>query len=682
MAEEPNDANSDDLVITKAQISSATFIDREDIDGHPHGFAIHINDGQSPTWYLRAESTREKKSWLMRLGHVHTIVRWLEEFEKVRVLGVGGTGIVYELLHNANGQRYAMKEMEIKNKAQMQMAVAEAEMLKEIMENISHPNIMHIEKVFQVGNKFYLVFPLCTGGELYEHVIRKGHFTEYDAAALMKDLVSALHELHQHDILHLDIKPENILFDSDGPDARIKITDFGLSKVGIGVGSVEHNSRNPTLEELNSKLRAFQESGVLQRDRLRGTVGYMSPELILAGVSTRATDVWAAGVVLYILLCGRPPFQSKSNRDILEKSAKGEFSMEGKEWEGVSAEAKDLVSRMLTVDPERRITTGEILAHPWICMVSNDGTASRKSGTPSTSAGDGASGLAAKRTSATATNLQSALRALSGHVNDRKLEKMASNFTRLVSLLQQDRADGQKLVRLLGDNADGSGAGGDDTDASLSPILNTEIRDALVHVFKQLGGEENGGKLTLEQFSQVLSHFGYGGKDGVHGGGGLLLICRFIDSDGDGLISAEDLFLAEARILQRSPQFLRAIFRVYTESVWYPGRQLNHMSMQRGPSAGKQVARTGILQEGNMGATDVVEPPKYITGRNVAAVFERLGYNPEAGVKLFGALCEALARRREQLNRSVSNAAESYSAETASPPPVLPPSPVATPTKP
>lgn len=95
------------------------------------------------------------------------------------------------------------------------------------------------------------------------------------------------------------------------------------------------------------------------------------------------------------------------------------------------------------------------------------------------------------------------------------------------------------------------------------------------------GGEDNGGKLTIEQFTQVLTHFGYGGKDGLVGGGGIMLICRFIDSDGDGLISPEDLFLAEARILQRSPQFLRAIFRVYTEAVWYPGRQLNHLSMQR-----------------------------------------------------------------------------------------------------
>jgi serine/threonine protein kinase len=85
----------------------------------------------------------------------------------------------------------------------------------------------------QVGNKFYLVFPLCTGGELYEHVIRRGHFSEHDAAILMRDLISGLHELHKNKILHLDIKPENILFESTAEDSIIKITDFGLSKVII-----------------------------------------------------------------------------------------------------------------------------------------------------------------------------------------------------------------------------------------------------------------------------------------------------------------------------------------------------------------------------------------------------------------------------------------------------------------
>ena len=249
----------------------------------------------------------------------------MEDFEKVRVLGVGGTGIVYELLHKTNGQKFAMKEMEIKNKPQMEMAIQEAEMLKDIMENISHPNIMHIEKVFQVGSKFYLVFPLCTGGELYEHIIRRGHFTEDDAANLMRDLISGLNALHEHDILHLDIKPENLLFDNMSKDAKIKITDFGLSKM---FSNIQPNERRmPTMDEINAKLKAFLDSGILDRERLRGTVGYMAPELILTGHSSKATDVFAAGVVLYILLCGHPPFHSKSNREVLEKTAKGQYKM-------------------------------------------------------------------------------------------------------------------------------------------------------------------------------------------------------------------------------------------------------------------------------------------------------------------------------------------------------------------
>jgi serine/threonine protein kinase len=223
----------------------------------------------------------------------------------VKVLGVGGTGIVYELLHKSNGQRFAMKEMEIKNKAQMQMAISEAEMLKDIMENVSHPNVMHIEKVFQVGSKFYLVFPLCTGGELYEHIIRRGHFTERDAAIITRDLISGLHALHNHDILHLDIKPENLLFDSMNEDAKIKITDFGLSKLFSDSTLQQQQKANKFSKQLmEDKLRIFLETGELNRDRLRGTIGYMSPELILCGHCCKGTDVFAAGVVLYILLSG------------------------------------------------------------------------------------------------------------------------------------------------------------------------------------------------------------------------------------------------------------------------------------------------------------------------------------------------------------------------------------------
>jgi serine/threonine protein kinase len=139
----------------------------------------------------------------------------------------------------------------------------------------------------------------------------------------MHDLISGIHALHENDILHLDIKPENLLFESMASDAKIKITDFGLSKVFHD--SEEVRRKEPTIEELEEKTKAFIDTGILQREKLRGTVGYMSPELILLGVQSKATDIWAAGVVLYILLCGYPPFHSKSNREILEKSAKGVY---------------------------------------------------------------------------------------------------------------------------------------------------------------------------------------------------------------------------------------------------------------------------------------------------------------------------------------------------------------------
>ena len=169
-----------------------------------------------------------------------------------------------------------------------------------------------------------MVFPLCTGGELYEHIISRGHFTENDAADVMRDLISGIHALHQHDILHLDIKPENLLFESAAANAKIKITDFGLSKVVLiyfflfpflrssspslfhsffslslsifYLHKVFHDTENerqrdPTIEELEERTRAFVETGNLKRDKLRGTVGYMSPELILMGYQVCSSSV-------------------------------------------------------------------------------------------------------------------------------------------------------------------------------------------------------------------------------------------------------------------------------------------------------------------------------------------------------------------------------------------------------
>jgi len=586
---EANTTHADDIVLMKANIIGSTIIDREDIEGHELGFTLHINDGTNLPWHMRAETLREKKSWIMRLMHVHTIVRWLEEFEKIRILGVGGTGIVHELLHKRNGERYAMKEMEIRNRAQMTMAMKEAEMVKDIMENVSHPNILHIEKVFQVGSKFYLVFPLCTGGELYEHVISKGHFTERDAAVIIRDLVSGLHALHSTGILHLDIKPENILFESNEPDARIRITDFGLSKL---FGDRCENSRDcPTAEELAALLRKFEDTGILNRQRLRGTVGYMSPELILAGHASAATDVWAVGVVLYILLSGQPPFQSKSNREVLEKSARGEVSLDGPQWTCISRGAIELIQRMLTVDPTARITTAEILANPWVRASPEDlelgvvgeevlGLANDGSGSNNNS---NAAGLSLP---AEGVNLVASLKNLSAHVSRLRTEKMSKVLSKVFSNDAGPAAEspGGGNSRLFGEMlarvphaARGVHVGGV-ANSMTNIVTHPEIRAAVASAFELLGSN---GRISHEQFAKILKHFGVAGRASESIGLHALMLCKFMDRDGDGLIGIDDIYQTQAEIMQRSERFMRGCFRLYQDALWYPGRQLNKFTSAR-----------------------------------------------------------------------------------------------------
>ena len=669
MDRQPTGPN-DDLKMTTATVTSAMTIDRDDIDGDPNGFTLNINDGSTPPWHLRAETLREKKAWIMRFFHIHAIVKWLDEYEKVRVLGVGGTGIVYELSHRISGKKFAMKEMEIKSKAQMNMAMKEAEMVKDITENISHPNIMVIEKVFQIGSKFYLVFPLCTGGELYEHIIRIGNFTEADAAVVIHDLVDAIDTLHKNNILHLDIKPENILFESKKADAKIRVTDFGLSQ--MFETSDQGRTHVPTMDELNKNLRAFVENGHLPRDRLRGTLGYMSPELILTGSSLAATDVWAAGVVLYILLCGRPPFQSKSNREILMLSAKGQYNTNSKQFNELPPLVVDLIGKMLTVDPSKRITTEEVLNHPWLVgqleakkvaetsVTTTDTTNKNKNSnnTDTTTSPSSSSNTNSKIEAPSSRPLTDALHLLSTYQDELRNEKYISSLSHLA--LSLNSKDGLmqfrygKLYRKLLLQANGHLPSiyeehqNENEAYTLFPniIRNNDIRDVFTEILNTHGED---GKFTISQFTTILKHFGIGSSDDS-----LTLsanqICRFADRDGDGCISIDDLLTTQAMITQRSEVFLRAIFKTYQDIIWYPGRQLNVFARERtfagmilGPldnTRKTEILNSSASESDSYG--NVMEPPKFITAKHVEKIFETLGYDGTDGKRIFEALCSVL----------------------------------------
>ncbi|RLN97542.1 hypothetical protein BBJ28_00006687 [Nothophytophthora sp. Chile5] len=319
----------------------------EDIDDRT--FAVTPGPDEKP-WLLRAGDAATKRRWLRALSDCVDILVWLRHYTMGKVLGVGGNGVVQRLEDQRDGSAFAVKIVDVAKFRHREAVVAEVEILRSITNTIKHPNLITIHKVYEEHRKVYIIQELCTGGELYDRVVQRGKYSERDAASIMFQLVSALQALHAHNILHLDIKPENILFASEAPDSKILLTDFGLARMVNG-------KQNP-LEQGKS---------------MAGTIGYMAPEVITAHSYTEAADVFSAGVILFILLVGYPPFYGDSEVEILMKIARGDFTFDPQDWAHVSGSAKELVARMLQVRAQERITVDEVLAHPWITRV-DDGT--------------------------------------------------------------------------------------------------------------------------------------------------------------------------------------------------------------------------------------------------------------------------------------------------------------------
>jgi calcium-dependent protein kinase len=248
------------------------------------------------------------------------------------MLGSGTFGAVFKATHKITKEPRAIKAIakaKVKNQESFKNEI-------EIMRKLDNPNIIKLYEIFEDTRYIYLVMELCTGGELFERISNKGHFTESEAVEVFTEIVQALFYCHSFNVCHRDLKPENFLYLNESEDSPIKVIDFGLSKVS--------------------------EAEVVMTTRA-GTPYYISPE-VLEGKYNQSCDIWSAGVILYILLCGYPPFYGNSDREILEAVKKGTFDFEGEEWDVVSSDAKDLISKMLT-KPEKRLTAGQVLEHSW-----------------------------------------------------------------------------------------------------------------------------------------------------------------------------------------------------------------------------------------------------------------------------------------------------------------------------
>ena len=197
---------------------------------------------------------------------------------------------------------------------------------------------MQIYEFYDDNTNFYIVSELCKGGELFDMISEKGCFSEQEAGPIMKQLLSAITYCHQNHIVHRDLKPENILLeDKKDSEITIKLIDWGGAR---------YFSKNKKMTKIN------------------GTPYYIAPE-VLNEVYDEKCDIWSAGVIFYILLCGYPPFNGETDKEIMKAVKKGEFDFPPEEWDVVSKDAKNLIKKMLTYDPKKRPSALEVLQDNW-----------------------------------------------------------------------------------------------------------------------------------------------------------------------------------------------------------------------------------------------------------------------------------------------------------------------------
>ena len=267
-----------------------------------------------------------------------------EKYDIIKQLGSGSFGKVYEIKNKITNICYACKELSKKKIKKKDIEKFNTEI--SILRKSDHPNIIKIYEIYEDEHEINLIMEECTGGELFDdivnHIDQKKMYTEKEACHIFKQLMSAIAYCHSQGIAHRDLKPENILFLNRNIDSPIKVIDFGLSKI-FG------NYYNKINNKMNTKV---------------GTAYYVSPE-VLAGIYDEKCDIWSAGVILYILLSGVPPFNGPNDNEIYKKIVNKKFEFPDKYWANISNDAKDLINKMLC-EPIDRLTAQEVMQHIWV----------------------------------------------------------------------------------------------------------------------------------------------------------------------------------------------------------------------------------------------------------------------------------------------------------------------------
>ncbi|ESW18130.1 hypothetical protein PHAVU_006G015300 [Phaseolus vulgaris] len=427
-------------------------------------------------------------------------------------LGRGQFGVTHLCTDKTTGEQFACKTI-AKRKLVSKEDIEDVRREVEIMLHLSQqPNIVELKGAYEDKQSVHLVMELCAGGELFDRIIAKGHYTERAAASLLRTIVQIVHTFHSMGVIHRDLKPENFLLLNKDENAPLKATDFGLS--------------------------VFFKEGETFKD-IVGSAYYIAPEVLKRKYGPEV-DIWSVGVMLYILLSGVPPFWAESEHGIFNAILRGHIDFTSDPWPSISPSAKDLVSNMLNSDPAERLTAAQVLNHPWI---KEDGEAPDK---PL----DNAVLNRLKQFRAMNQFKKVALRVIAGCLSEEEIMGLKEMFkgmdtdnsgTITIEELKQGLAkQGTKLteqeVKQLMEAADADGNGTIDYDEFITATMQMNRMNREEHLYTafQYFDKDNSGFITTEELEQALHEFN------MHDGRDIKEILQEVDGDNDGRINYDE----------------------------------------------------------------------------------------------------------------------------------------------
>ncbi|XP_008788593.1 calcium-dependent protein kinase 2-like [Phoenix dactylifera] len=448
-------------------------------------------------------------------------------------LGRGQFGVTHLCTHRLTGEQFACKTI-AKRKLVSKEDIEDVRREVQIMYHLSgQPNIVELKGAFEDKHSVHLVMELCAGGELFDRIIARGHYTERAAASLLRTIVQIVHTCHSMGVIHRDLKPENFLLSSKNENAPLKATDFGLS--------------------------VFFKEGEVFTD-IVGSAYYIAPEVLKRKYGPEA-DIWSIGVMLYIFLCGVPPFWAESEHGIFNAILRGHIDFTCDPWPNISSGAKDLVRKMLNSDPKQRLTAFQVLNHPWI---KEDGEA------PDTPL-DNAVLNRLKQFRAMNLFKKAALRVIAGCLSEEEIQGLKQMFKNmdtdnsgtitLEELKQGLCKQGTKLsefeLKQLMEAADADGNGTIDYEEFITATvhMNRMDREELLYTAFQYFDKDGSGFITKEELEQALK------EKGFYDGQEIKDIIAEADSDNDGRINyTEFVAMMKKGIPDPNPKKRRDVF--------------------------------------------------------------------------------------------------------------------------